>query len=45
MMQLMQNMIEDITEFDDELADLYLTRMDDDNNENQWIHDDEYIHQ
>ena len=37
-------MIEDITEFDDELADLYLTRMDDDdnNNENQWIHDDEY---
>ena len=40
-----ETLIEDITEFDDELADLYLTRMDDDdddNNENQWIHDDEY---
>ena len=40
-----ETLIEDITEFDDELADLYLTRMDDDdnnNNENQWKHDDEY---
>jgi elongation factor G len=34
-----EKLIEDITEFDDELADLYLTRMDDDEIDYRWCHD------